>query len=179
MSNATTHRGIVVGVDGSPPSKVAVDWPAREAAMCNVSLTLVHIIPRVRMWPEVATPREIVRWYEKQGRGFLSDARKTRGATNGSDAIQLDIEMSTGGVLSTLIDMSKEADMVGRLSRTWCDWPTTAGVDQLGTCPPCILSGRGRPRQGPVDALTHREGVRCCRDRWITGVGVRHCDRLR
>ena len=51
MSNATTHRGIVVGVDGSPPSKVAVDWPAREAAMRNVSLTLVHIIPRVRMWP--------------------------------------------------------------------------------------------------------------------------------
>ena len=36
MSAPATHRGIVVGVDGSPPSKVAVDWAARDAAMRKI-----------------------------------------------------------------------------------------------------------------------------------------------
>ena len=41
MSTSTTHRGIVVGVDGSPSAKVAVDWAAADAALRNVPLTLV------------------------------------------------------------------------------------------------------------------------------------------
>jgi len=113
MSNSTSHHGIVVGVDGSASSKVAVDWAAREAAMRNVSLTLVHVIPSVRMWPDVPTPPEIERWYEKQGHEFLRDARKiAEEAPNGGDAIQLDSQAFTGAVLPTLIDLSKEADMV-------------------------------------------------------------------
>ena len=45
MSTPRTHHGIVVGVDGSPPSKVAVDWAAREALLRNLPLTLIHVIP--------------------------------------------------------------------------------------------------------------------------------------
>ena len=44
MSKPVPHPGIVVGVDGSPASKVAVYWAARDAAMRNVALTLVHVI---------------------------------------------------------------------------------------------------------------------------------------
>ena len=53
MSMPTTHHGIAVGVDGSPPSKVAVDWAAREASLRGLPLTLVHVIPSslTRMWP--------------------------------------------------------------------------------------------------------------------------------
>jgi nucleotide-binding universal stress UspA family protein len=40
MSAPTMHRGILVGVDGSPASKVAVDWAARDAALRKVPLTL-------------------------------------------------------------------------------------------------------------------------------------------
>ena len=43
MSMPTTHHGIAVGVDGSPPSKVAVDWAAREASLRGLPLTLVHV----------------------------------------------------------------------------------------------------------------------------------------
>jgi nucleotide-binding universal stress UspA family protein len=113
MSDSAKQHRIVVGVDGSPPSKVAVDWAVREAAMRHTSLTLVHIIPAVRMWPEVPTPPEIDRWYEKHAEGLLRDARKiAEEAKDGSDAIQLDTEIFTGAVLPTLIDLSKDAEMV-------------------------------------------------------------------
>ena len=41
MSTPATHRGIIVGVDGSPAAKVAVDWAARDAAMRKVPLAVV------------------------------------------------------------------------------------------------------------------------------------------
>jgi hypothetical protein len=41
MSTATTHTGVIVGIDGSPPSKVAVDWAAREASMRDLPLTII------------------------------------------------------------------------------------------------------------------------------------------
>ena len=45
MSKASTHPGIVVGVDGSPGPNVAVQWAARDAELRNVPLTLVHVVP--------------------------------------------------------------------------------------------------------------------------------------
>lgn len=42
MSAPISHSDILVGVDGSPASKYAVDWAARDAAMRNVGLTLLH-----------------------------------------------------------------------------------------------------------------------------------------
>ena len=59
MSTPSAHDGILVGVDGSPPSKVAVDWAAREALLRNLPLTLIHVIPSptVAMWSEVPPPQ--------------------------------------------------------------------------------------------------------------------------
>ena len=44
MSKLSAHPGIVVGVDGSPASKVAVQWAARDAELRTVPLTLVHVV---------------------------------------------------------------------------------------------------------------------------------------
>jgi len=41
MSEPTTRRGIVVGVNGSDPCRAAVHWAARDAAMRNAPLTLL------------------------------------------------------------------------------------------------------------------------------------------
>jgi nucleotide-binding universal stress UspA family protein len=113
MSDSTPHHGIVVGVDGSPTSKVAADWAAREAAMRNVSLTLVHVIPAVTMWPEESTPVDIGRFYENQAEGYLRDARKVaEEATSGSDELQLDTKLLKGAVLPSLVDLSKDAELV-------------------------------------------------------------------
>jgi nucleotide-binding universal stress UspA family protein len=44
MTRESAHRGVLVGVDGSSASKVAVAWAARTAAMHEVPLTLIHVI---------------------------------------------------------------------------------------------------------------------------------------
>lgn len=115
MSTSKTHHGVVVGVDGSPPSKVAVDWAAREAAMREVPLTIVHVMQAttVTMWPEVPMPRELAVRFEKAGQAILDDARVVaEDATAGSAAIRVDTELISAGVLPTLIDLSKGADMI-------------------------------------------------------------------
>ena len=58
MSTPAPHRGIIVGVDGSPASKVAVDWAARDAAMRKIPLAVVNVIypPAGATFPETWMP---------------------------------------------------------------------------------------------------------------------------
>lgn len=115
MSTSPTHHGILVGVDGSPPSKVAVDWAAREASMRGVPLSIIHVIqsPAVRMWPEVPMPHDVLARMERDGQEMLSDARRTaEEATAETRQIHIETETIAGGVLPTLIDLSKDAEMI-------------------------------------------------------------------
>lgn len=47
MSLRQAPLGIVVGVDGSQSSTLAVEWAARDAQMRNVPLRLVHVVAPV------------------------------------------------------------------------------------------------------------------------------------
>lgn len=112
---STTHHGIIVGVDGSPAARVAVDWAARDAALRHLPLTLVHVIPwaTLGMWPEMPMPGDLTAQFEKHGHEVLREARRTaENATNQSDAITVETELVTAGVLPTLVDLSKGADMI-------------------------------------------------------------------
>ena len=77
MSTTTTHHGIIVGVDGSPPAKVAVDWAARDASLRGLPLTLVHVMlsPMMRRWAELPAAADFQEWFESNGRQVLTDAR--------------------------------------------------------------------------------------------------------
>lgn len=44
MSSGPAHPGVLVGVDGSPSSRVAVRWAAHEATARNIPLTPVHVV---------------------------------------------------------------------------------------------------------------------------------------
>ena len=66
MSTSTTHRGIVVGVDGSPSAKVAVDWAASDAALRNGPLTLVHVLTPPTVMTSV--PRTASTWPQDSSR---------------------------------------------------------------------------------------------------------------
>jgi nucleotide-binding universal stress UspA family protein len=115
MSMPTPHHGIAVGVDGSPPSKVAVDWAAREASLRGLPLTLVHVIPSslTRMWPQVPTPPELQEWHELNGHEILRQARQVaEDAAKGRNGIEMSSHIVTGNASATLIDLSKEAAMI-------------------------------------------------------------------
>jgi nucleotide-binding universal stress UspA family protein len=83
--------------------------------MRDLPLTLVHVVqsPMVRMQPEIPTPPELSVRFEKQGQEVLHDARDIAGrAIEASGALRVDTELITAGVVPTLVDMSKESEMI-------------------------------------------------------------------
>ncbi len=112
MSAPTTHAGILVGVDGSPAAKYAVDWAARDAAMRDVRLTLVHAVrPLGITLPPLPAPAAYARWQVEQGQKILDHAVEIARNADGGPA-QIETERLFSPVVPTLIDLSKDAQMV-------------------------------------------------------------------
>ncbi|MGB8501264.1 universal stress protein [Mycobacterium sp.] len=122
MRDQPVRFGIVVGVDGSTSSTAAVQWAAREAAMRNVGLALVHVVAPVAagsssiVWtgpnPSVALARQAEHAHQ-----LIDDAVKAANDTAGALQIRRDVIFSSP--VPTLVDMSEEAQMlvVGRHGR--------------------------------------------------------------
>jgi nucleotide-binding universal stress UspA family protein len=110
MGGSEKHFGIVVGVDGSGDSNVAVRWAAREAAMRNTHLTLVHAIEMPHPLWSAAELREL---YEADARGILDDAvADVTDFTKGDGPREVNRQIYFARPAPTLIDMSKDADLV-------------------------------------------------------------------
>src|ERR1700722_7057114 len=114
MASPMDHSGVLVGVDGSPASKYAVDWAARDAAMRNVRLTLVHAVRPIGLnMPPVPAPTAFARWQAEQGQRILDDAvEAARRSTPDGGPGQIESELLFSPVVPTLVDLSKEAQMV-------------------------------------------------------------------
>ena len=183
MSPQQTHLRIVVCVDGSPSSTVAVEWAARDAAMRNVPLRLVHVVPPVVAppgpWPQTRVSPEFSRWQEDQARQIVEEAHKIAvEAASPIGSPQVDSELVHSPTVPTLIDLSKEAAMIGGLPGPGRGGPRLAGIGQFRPRPPRTLPGRRYPRWGPAhDALPPGAGGGGYRRLADVGVGDR--DRLR
>ena len=114
MSKPVPHPGIVVGVDGSPASKVAVYWAARDAAMRNVALTLVHVISATAAtWLDAPMPAAFAQWQEDRGHVVLNDALKlVEDNAEEHGPAQIGRKLFSSGAIPTLVDLSKEAEMI-------------------------------------------------------------------
>ncbi|MCV7098997.1 universal stress protein [Mycobacterium palustre] len=114
MATHVTRYGIVVGVDGSPASNAAVCWAARDAAMRNVPLTVVHAYSTyVPTFPQIPLPAGVALWQEDDGRRVLEQAVKiAEDAVAPDRTITTTTEMRCSPPVPTLIDMSGEAEMV-------------------------------------------------------------------
>jgi nucleotide-binding universal stress UspA family protein len=114
MSGPISHSGILVGVDGSPASKYAVDWAARDAAMRNVRLTLVHAVRPIGITlPPFPAPAAYARWQVEQGQKILDRAVEiARKTTADGGPAQIETELLFSPVVATLVDLSKDAQMV-------------------------------------------------------------------
>jgi len=113
MSTPTERPRIVVGVDGSPASRVAVGWAAHDAVMRNVALTLVHVANGdVVPWPR-ALPSGFGEWQQTRGRQFLAEATGVaEQAMGGIGSVDVSTEMYYSATVPTLVDLSKGAEMI-------------------------------------------------------------------
>ncbi|MGI9125933.1 MAG: universal stress protein [Mycobacterium sp.] len=162
MATAASTAPVIVGVDGSSASKVAVDWAARDAALRGVSLKLVHVLtpPTVMAFPEVPMPPGYLQWQEEQGRELLEKALATvKDAIKGAP-VEVTTEMVTGPSVPVLADLSTEAQMVvvgcrgrGALARGLLGSIST-GLVHHAKCPVAIIHDEDplmpHPSQAPV-----------------------------
>jgi nucleotide-binding universal stress UspA family protein len=114
MSAPTNHSGILVGVDGSPAARYAVDWAARDAAMRNVPLTIVHTVrPIGPTLPPLPAPPAFARWQVEQAQTILDESVEiARRSTPDGGPAKIESELLFSPVVPTLVDLSKEAQMV-------------------------------------------------------------------
>lgn len=160
MSSSTARPGLIVGVDGSAASKAAVDWAAHDASMRNVSLTLVHVAPGLgRTWPQTPPPVGFGEWQQRLGRQFIDEAiTLIEKITQGTGPIQVKAEMYYSAVVPTLVDMSKEAEMMvvgcrGHGAFGALLGSVSAGLIHHAHCPVAVIHGedsRTVPPQAPI-----------------------------
>lgn len=114
MSAPISHSGILVGVDGSPAANYAVDWAARDAAMRNVRLTLVHTVqPIAPTLPPLPAPTAFARWQVERGQTILDESVQiARRSTPDGGPANVESELLFSPVIPSLVDLSKEAQMV-------------------------------------------------------------------
>lgn len=161
MTAPMKRYGIAVGVDGSPASNFAVCWAARDAALRNVPLTLVHMVNATTTWPQVAMAAEALAWWEDDGRRVLREAVKiAEDATRASRKIDLTSELWHAPPAPTLAKMSEEADMVvvgssgrGAVGRALLG-SISSGIVRRASCPVAVIHDEDPlmpyPQQAPV-----------------------------
>ena len=94
--------------------RYAVDWAARDAAMRNTRLTLVHAVRPIGLTlPPLPAPTAFSRWQVEQGQKILDEAVEIalRATPEGGPA-EIESELLFSPVVPTLVDLSKEAQMV-------------------------------------------------------------------
>jgi nucleotide-binding universal stress UspA family protein len=114
-SSGSKLHGIVVGVDGSPPSQGATAWAARDAARRHVPLTVVHVLPSVEAgaWVDVAASEDFWSGRDRRGEQIVTDASQLASdAIADMDHVPVHHRVVSGNAVRTLVDMSKDADMI-------------------------------------------------------------------
>jgi nucleotide-binding universal stress UspA family protein len=155
MPERSEHQGIVVGVDGSPSSDIAVRWAAREAGMRNVPLSLVHVIESPP-WGMLAlgggavpAPSGTSEWQKTEGERVISAAVKlAKDSVPNRTLPQLDVEVYFAAAGPALVDLSKQA----QLMVVGCRGHSSVGRVLLGS----ISNGLIRHANCPV-AVIHDE----------------------
>ncbi|MFN8088816.1 MAG: universal stress protein [Mycobacterium sp.] len=162
MSASARPGGILVAVDGSPASKVATDWAARNAAMKHLPLKLVVVIspPTVLGFPEVPVPSVYFDWQAGEGRKVLDDALAVVNEATADTPIEVTSETVPGSTVPTLVELSKDAQLIvvgcrghGALARGLLG-SVSSGLIHHAHCPVAVIHDEDplmpHPSQAPV-----------------------------
>lgn len=152
MANHEPHRGVLVGVDGSPSSELALRWATGEATMRNVVLTIVHVVPPlIAGWGGMGMvsappPNEFTEWQEKEAKRIMDHAVNTaKSAAVHSSQLRLNTEVLFAPLVQTLVDLTKDADIAvvgcrgqGAVSRSLLGSVSTALIHHAH-CPVAVV----------------------------------------
>lgn len=156
MPRRISHHGVVVGVDGSPSSGVAVAWAMHEAAMRHVPLTVVHVTDLLSgaastsAWPAGRIPEEVREIQENEAHNVIATAIRAAEVAANGDRPEIDSEMLYGKAVPALVDLSKNAQMVviGRRGRTRRHsrllGSVSAGLIHHAHCPVAVINDESR-----------------------------------
>jgi nucleotide-binding universal stress UspA family protein len=158
MSSHNARLGIVVGIDDSPAARTAVQWAARDAELRNVPLTLVHAVsPEVSTWLRTPVPAGVMRWQQEHGRRLVDEALKVvQAASQRGGPAGIHTEILSSGAVSTLIDLSKDAEMLVTGAQGSGRWPgrllgsVSSALLRHAHCPVAIVHEDAGAGQGPV-----------------------------
>lgn len=157
-SPVSARHGIVVGVDGSPASRVAADWAARDAASRHLPLTLVHVQPPAdaRMWIDVPIPAGGRKRGESCAREVLADAAQLAAAA--ATDLTVDVLSLAGNPVAALAELSDSATMVvvgrrglGAVGRRLLG-SVSSGVMRHAHCPVAIVHDEDPLMANPASA---------------------------
>lgn len=161
MSAHGNQRGVIAAVDGSPSSLVATDWAARYAARRHVPLTLVNVLatPAIGMLPEPALVAGFSEGREKNGRKILAEARRVADrALSEFEPIVVQEESCTGVPIPTLVDLSKDVDVIvvgcrgrGRLKNRILG-SVSSGLIRHAHCPVAVVHDEDPLMDHPAEA---------------------------
>lgn len=114
MSEAATKYGILVAVDGSTGSDAAVAWAAREAAIRDMAVTLLHAVaPVVVGWPVGQLYADIPKWQNDTAQQVIAQARRVLDSSLGRSAsVDVHTEVVYSNVVPALVDASTHAWMI-------------------------------------------------------------------
>ena len=162
MTTSIKRYGIVAGVDGSAPSNAAVCWAARDAAIRNVPLTLVHMYSSyVPTFPQIPLPAGVTVWQEEDGQQVLERAVKiAEDAVKGDQKIAITSELKCSPPVPTLVELSEEAEMIvvgsngrGAVGRVLLG-SVSSGAVRHAKCPVAVIRDEDplmpHPQQAPV-----------------------------
>jgi nucleotide-binding universal stress UspA family protein len=162
MSTRNASMGIVVGIDDSPAARLAVQWAARDAELRKIPLTLVHAIsPEVSTLLRTPLPAGLMRWQQDHGRRLVDEALKVveEASLRGGPA-GIHSEILSSAAVPTLVDLSKDAEMVVTGAQGSGRWPgrllgsVSSGLLRYAHCPVAIIHNQDPampyPSQAPV-----------------------------
>ncbi|CAN5851472.1 universal stress protein [soil metagenome] len=162
MATPEAHTGIVVGVDGSAASAEAVRWAALEAGMRKLPLVVVHVrgtlpVGVAAMGFAVAPiPQEVFDWQIEHAQTVVDDAVDSVLAAE--PRVRVRGEVICGSAVQTLIDLSKDAQMIVVGSRgldalqRGIFGSVSTGVVHHGHCPVAVVHEESRTGAPPANA---------------------------
>lgn len=125
MKSQTGRHGIVVGIDGSPAAAAAVRWAAHDALLRRVPLTLFYAqsVATAPTWLDVPLSPDYWQIQDRQGAEVLAAARRiAQEAAGTGEPLTIVDKAAPGHAVGTLIDFSREADLVVVGSRGLGKW---------------------------------------------------------